>query len=283
MTNHPQTNQLLGYPADARLLIINADDFGMCHSVNAAIISTLGAGIVHSTSLMAPCPWALQAMDFLRLHPAIPFGIHLTAIWDADSYTWGPLTCREKVPQLIDPAGRFHSMQSFPAQLDQAGLDALELEFRAQIEAVLGAGLKPAHLDWHSLRLDARMDIYDLMLRLAKEYGLALRVTGSQMRHTVHRLDLPCNDHDLLDSFSLDPPTKPARYAQLLHELPPGLSEWAVHPGLDTPELLALEPAGNHVRQTDFDFLTSQQARDIIRQESIALIDYRSLQVFWRE
>jgi hypothetical protein len=28
------TNHILGYPNDARLLIINADDFGMCNSIN---------------------------------------------------------------------------------------------------------------------------------------------------------------------------------------------------------------------------------------------------------
>ena len=56
------TNRLLGYPADARLLIINADDFGMCHAINAAIFQTLTAGVVRSTSLMAPCPWARHAM-----------------------------------------------------------------------------------------------------------------------------------------------------------------------------------------------------------------------------
>ena len=32
-----QTNQLLGYPNDARLLIVNADDFGMCHTINTGI------------------------------------------------------------------------------------------------------------------------------------------------------------------------------------------------------------------------------------------------------
>jgi hypothetical protein len=39
--NAGQTNRLLGTPADARLLIINADDFGMCHAVNDAIIREL--------------------------------------------------------------------------------------------------------------------------------------------------------------------------------------------------------------------------------------------------
>ena len=57
-----ETNTLLGYPADARLLIINADDFGMCHAVNAAILRSLTEGVVCSTTLMVPCPWALHAM-----------------------------------------------------------------------------------------------------------------------------------------------------------------------------------------------------------------------------
>jgi hypothetical protein len=93
---------------------------------------------------------------------------------------------------------------------------------------------------------------------------------------------LPTNDYDFLDSYLLDPVNKSARYAQMLHELPAGLTEWAVHPGLDNTELLAREPDGNHVRQTDFDFWTSQQAKDIVKEEGIILLDYRSLQVIWR-
>ena len=54
--NTEQTNRLLGYPADARLLLVNADDFGMCHAVTAAIIRTLQDGIVTSCSIMVPCP-----------------------------------------------------------------------------------------------------------------------------------------------------------------------------------------------------------------------------------
>ena len=262
--------------------MLNADDFGMCHAINQAIIHTLQAGLVRSTSLMVPCPWARHAMRFLQDHPEIPFAIHLTAICDADAYAWGPLTCREKVPALVDQAGCFHTMQSFPTRLDGAGLAQLEVEFRAQIEAVLSAGLRPTHLDWHSLRLDRYPQVYDLLLGLARESGLALRVTGDEMRRKVHRLGLPCNDHDLLDSFTLEPATKTARYAQLLHTLPAGLSEWAIHPGLDHPELLALEPDGNHVRQTDYDFWTSPLAKELVRQEGILLLDYRALQGAWQ-
>ena len=59
------TNRLLGYPDDARLLIINADDFGMCHAANAAITRSLTDGVVRSTTLMVPCSWALHAMQRL--------------------------------------------------------------------------------------------------------------------------------------------------------------------------------------------------------------------------
>jgi len=278
-----QANRLLGQPADARLLIINADDFGMCHAVNAAIVGALKQGVVRSTTLMVPCPWAVHALHFLADHPEIPFGVHLTVISDWVDYRWGPVTPGEKVPSLINKAGYFFDFAHMPEFLAQVSLDQLEMEFRRQIEVVLSAGLKPTHLDWHSLRISDRTDILELMLRLAKEYGLALRVAGRSWIEKVQSQGLPTNDYDFLDSYLLDPVTKAAYYAELLHKLPVGLSEWAVHPGLDNPELLAIEPGGNHIRQTDFDFLTSQQAKDIVKEEGIILLDYRALQDVWKE
>ena len=277
-----QTNRLLGYPIDARLLIINADDFGMCHAINEAVIRALAQGVLRSTTLMMPCPWALHAMHFLRDHSEIPFGIHLTVISDWVDYRWGPVTPREKVPSLINRAGYFYDFEHMPEFLAQVKLDQLEMEFRSQIEAVLAAGLKPTHLDWHSLRLGGRSDIFDMMLRLATEYGLALRVAGRSWIEKVQSQGFPSNDYDFLDSYLLDPVDKPAQYEQLLRELPAGLSEWAVHPGLADAELFAIERDGKHIRQTDFDFLMSQRTKDIVKEEGIILLDYRALQVAWR-
>ena len=293
MAYNGRTNELLGYPADARLLIINADDFGMCHAVNEAIFRTLEDGIARSTSLMVPCPWMLHATHFLADHPEIPFGIHLTAISEWADYRWGPVAAREKVPSLLDrdlpgqgllKQGRyFYDFEHMPEFLGQLRLDQLEMEFRAQIEVVLTAGLKPTHLDWHCLRIGDRAELFEVMFKLAREYGLALRVAGRSWIETLQSRGLPTNDYDFLDSYGLDPISKATRYAELLRELPAGLSEWAVHPGLDTPELLAIEPGGNHIRQTDFDFLMSEQARELVREEGIDLLDYRALQAVWKE
>jgi predicted glycoside hydrolase/deacetylase ChbG (UPF0249 family) len=282
LTYAGQANPLLGYPADARLLIINADDFGMCHATNEAIIRTLRAGLVRSTSIMVPCPWALHAQHFLADHPAVAFGVHPTAISEWADYRWGPVTPRQNAASLVDSAGYFYSFEHMREFLAQVKLDQLEMEFRAQIEVVLAAGLKPTHLDWHALRIGGRADIFDVMIRLANDYGLALRVMGSAVIEKLQSQGLPTIDYDFLDSYLIDPANKTDRYAQLLHELPVGLNEWAVHPGLDSSELLAIEPGGNLIRQTDFDFWTSQVARDIVKAEGIILLDYRPLQAVWK-
>jgi predicted glycoside hydrolase/deacetylase ChbG (UPF0249 family) len=276
-------NHLLGYPEQARLLIINADDLGMCQAVNEAIFRTLPGGLVRSTSLMVPCPWAAHAMQFLQNHPELALGVHLTIIADSPAYPWRPILSPDQIPSLVDERGFFYTWEGMAELLAGARLDHLEAEFRAQIQAVLSAGLQPAHLDWHALRFGERTDIPALMTRLAKEFGLALRVRGRDWTDKVRHLNLPANDYDFLDSYGIDPADKPARFAQILHDLPSGLNEWAVHPGLDSAELQAIEPVGWRSRKADYDFLMSQAAKDIVESEGIQLIDYRLLQTVWRK
>ncbi|MEU5639874.1 polysaccharide deacetylase family protein [Streptomyces milbemycinicus] len=279
-----QSSELLGFPPEARVLIVNADDLGMSHAVNAAIVDSIEQGIVSSCSLMPPCPWARHAMGLLRDRPHIPFGIHLTLVCDSVHYRWGPLSPKDKVPSLLDDAGDLFIPT--PAQrarlLAQARPDEVEREFRAQIDTVVDTGLSPTHLDFHCLADGGRDDILDLTMALAAEYGLAVRVWLDPGRRKARQRGLPVTDNDFLDSFSLPLDGKPARYAQLLRDLPTGLSEWAVHPGLGTEESQAIEPDGWRVRRTDHDFLTSPEARQLLDDEGVVVIDYRTLQRMWR-
>ncbi len=278
-----QTNRFLGYPDDARLLIINADDFGRSHASNEATFRALKDGVVSSTTLMVPCPWALHAMQLLSNHPDLPFGVHLTVVCDVSHYRCGPLTSKDKVPSLVDKTGFFYPLERIPEFLAQVKLSELEVEFRAQIEAVLAASLSPTHLDWHCLDDGGRADIFELTVKLAEAYGLAVRVFHRSTGVTLQQRGLPTNDHDVLDSYRLDLVEKSAWYARALRELPSGLSEWAVHPALDTPEMQAIEPESWQVRSTDFDFLISPEARSIIEQEEIVLLSYKPLQKVWQE
>lgn len=277
-----RTNSLLGYPDDARLLIVNADDFGMSRAVNEATIRALREGIARSTSLMAPWPGAAQAVRLLEEQPDVRFGVHLSIICDMPGYRWGPLAPREEVPSLVDESGSFYTEGRKDELLAQAKLGELAAEFRAQIESVLAAGLRPTHLDWHCLRDGGRADVFDLTLGLAREYGLALRVSDPALAGALQGRGLPTDDHELLDSYTIEPADKPGRYLQMLRDLPAGLSEWAVHPGLDSTELRAMEPESWRVRQTDYEFLVSEEAQETIRREGITLLSYEPLQRLWK-
>jgi predicted glycoside hydrolase/deacetylase ChbG (UPF0249 family) len=263
-------------------LIVNCDDFGMHPAINRAVVESIERGIASSCSLMVPCPAAADAMRLLARRPGIPFGIHLTLVRDSASYRWGPLTARERVPSLLDESGELFvpTPAGRAALLGRARLDEVEAEFRAQIDAVIDAGLTPTHLDFHCLADGGRDDILGLTVGLAAEYGLAVRVWLEPGRRAMRQRGLPVVDNDFLDSFSLDTEGKAARYRQLLHELPAGLNEWAVHPGLGDPASPAID-GGRPVRRTDHEFLTSPQAHDALAQEGIVVIDYRSIQRAW--
>lgn len=275
------TNRLLGYTPDARLLVLNADDFGMCHAVNAGIMQARQHGLVTSCTLMVPCPWSLHARKLLQAAPELAFGIHLTAISEQPDYRWGPLLGRQAVPSLVDEAGYFYPESRIDELLERADPAELEREFRAQIETVLDEGLAPTHLDSHCGVHSRRAWAFELTVRLAHAYGLAVRADPSPFADTLRQHGYPMLDHPLLDSYDLPVARKVERYAQLLRALPVGVSEWAVHPGVGNAELQAVMPSWE-VRQSDLAFVISREARRIISEEGIILLDYRVFQEAWR-
>jgi chitin disaccharide deacetylase len=255
----------------------------MYRGVNRGILEAVTTGVATTCSLMTPCPGASHAIELLRQHPGIRFGIHLTVVCDLPGHRWGPLAPKENVPSLLDADGELFGGHQLDELMAQARLDELELEFRTQIETALTAKLEPTHLDWHCFRDGGRDDVFELGFALAREYGLALRASDRATQQRLKTRGLPASDHPLLDSFELEIDGKSGRYAELLRTLPPGLSQWAVHPAVADDEAMALDPGGWRVRQTDYDFLLSSEAREILAREDIVLVDYLSLQEAWSE
>ena len=57
-------------------LVVQSDDFGMCHAVNVGIVRAFTEGILTQVSTMVPCPWFDEAAELAR-HHAVSY-THLT-------------------------------------------------------------------------------------------------------------------------------------------------------------------------------------------------------------
>jgi predicted glycoside hydrolase/deacetylase ChbG (UPF0249 family) len=284
-TSH-MDSELLGFASDARVLILSCDDFGMHEGVNAGVLDAIENGVATSCSLMVPCPAAADAIALLQERPHVRFGVHLALIRDSDSYVCGPCLPKAEVPSLLDPeTGELFTDAPVNRErmLRQARLEEVEGELRAQLDAVVEAGLSPTHLDWHCLADGGRADIFDLTLALADEYGLAARVWLDDGRQKARAVGKPVVDHAFLDSFTIDVDGKPDTYERLLRALPPGLSEWAMHPAVGSDDWQAIEPTAWRTRESDHAFLTSDRVRIVIAEEGIKVIDYGLLQNAWRD
>src|SRR5579864_5520700 len=97
----------LGYPADAKLVILHADDLAVAHSVDQASFTALDQKAVSSASIMVPCPWLTEAAAYAKTHPDADLGLHLTLTSEWKSYRWAPVAPRDIVHGLLDSSGYF--------------------------------------------------------------------------------------------------------------------------------------------------------------------------------
>ena len=124
-------------------LVVQCDDFGMCHAGNEGAVVAFNEGILTQASVMVPCPWFREAA-LLAKEYAIPVGVHLTATAEWDYLRWGPLTGGRS---LVGPDGRFpRTIDAIREQADDAEL--LD-EFVAQAELFGSEGLVPEYFDCH--------------------------------------------------------------------------------------------------------------------------------------
>jgi predicted glycoside hydrolase/deacetylase ChbG (UPF0249 family) len=157
-------------PMTTKQLLVTADDFGMCHSVNAGILRAMTQGIVRSTNFLVPCPWFHHALSVAIRHELL-VGVHLCVTCDWDRYRWGPLTRAES---LRDEHGFF--LPTHEAVAKQAKESEIYDEMSAQIQRVKSLGYKPTHLDTHMMGSSFQNDYYDMVKaivrRLGREHGL---------------------------------------------------------------------------------------------------------------
>jgi len=267
----------LGYPPDAKLLIVNCDDLGSSRSANVAVYEALRDGIATSATLMVPCPWARDAAAMYRGEDV---GVHLTLNSEWETYRWGPIT---PSPSLLDGDGGFP--RTVEDVWDHADLDEVRKECRAQLERAIYWGFDVSHIDSHMGTMQLRAEFFDVYLEMAVDFRLPLRMAGASAERLIGFPYRRLADEEGVvfpDHFVYTSVGSRRGIEKALFDLAPGVTEIYLHPGIDTDELRASHPdCANRVE--DHAYLTRDPSlRDLIDRAGVTLVGYRALRELQR-
>lgn len=275
----------LGYPPDARLLVLHADDLGMAHAVNRATFEALEQGWVTSASILVPCPWFPEVARWARTHPDADLGIHLSLNSEWTGFRWGPVSSPRDVPTLLDPDGYFPLVEQ--TVVDRASTGEVERELRAQIDRAQAAGIRVSHLDSHMGTLFRTRELFDAYRRIGAAYNLPGLLERRGVRGGEQAdWQLSAEADALIDRvLSISPGVPPfdwmKAYEQMLAPLPPGVYQLIVHLAYDAPEMRGATwdhpDWGAAWRQADFDLVRSEAFRNFLKAQGFILINWRHL------
>ncbi len=274
----------LGYKSTDKLLIVNGDDAGMCHSANLATIEALEKGLMRCATIMVPCPWFPEIAAYAKEHPEKDFGIHLCHTSEWMKYRWGPVAPRERVLGLVDPEG--YLWHEIPDVYAHGSPEAALIEGRAQIRRALAAGVDVTHLDSHMGTLQLNPEYVPVYLQLAVEFDLPLRMasqeTMARMGHPELRGQFAAKgiifpDDFVYEQLKDEKDDVKGFWLKVLKNLKPGVTELYIHAGLPTDELKAITGSWSTRSQEFETFTHDAEIRQVVADQNITLIGYRPL------
>ena len=186
-----------------RLVIVNADDYGLSPGTDEGIRACAAAGVVTSVSVLALRADRDGIARLLDAAPDLGLGLHADLTSDLRSHRAGDAARR-----IREQWECFHEV----------------------------AGRAPDHADTHkhSHRDDAEV------LEALAALGVPVRATGGHMRRVLRRAGLECSDH-FAGGVGPRPWWTARRFAETLRRMSSGITEIMCHPGRgdDVPEILS--------------------------------------------
>jgi predicted glycoside hydrolase/deacetylase ChbG (UPF0249 family) len=274
-------------------LIVNADDFGHSPGVSRGIVRAHREGVVTSTSVLGNCDDLGGVAALLAEAPDLCVGVHLALVGGR------PVSDPARVPSLVTPGGalRRRSQDFFAAWMKgHVDISEIEAEFDAQIVRILGAGLRPDHLNTHR-HLGFVPAVGRAVENVARRHGIE-GIRSAVERPTLAWLTEPARglEAGLLTGLAwltrrqmgarrhgpqswgfvevgrLDE----VRILEILGRMGPGPHELICHPG-EEDETDAEPGEPSHLRAHELVALTSRKVRRGFEQRGIRLCRWRDL------
>jgi predicted glycoside hydrolase/deacetylase ChbG (UPF0249 family) len=232
--------------SNTRYLIVNADDFGLSAGVNRGIIEAHENGIVTSASLMVRGAAAAEAAAYAKEHHSLSVGLHIDlGEWIYRDGSWVEqyhVVATDDLTAVADEVS---------AQLDK---------FRQLV------GRPPTHLDSHQ-HVHRSEPARSLLLVMARTLGVPLRHFDRAITYRGDFYGQTAKGEPIPEFIAV------ASLIDVVHDLPPGITELGCHPGLD-------EDSGsvyNAERALEVATLCDPRVREAIERERIELYSFGSL------
>lgn len=289
-----------------RALIVNADDLGYTVGVNRAIVRCAQEGILTSATLMANGPAFDDAVEHVRECPGLGVGVHLVLTELA------PVAPPEELAGLVAGDGLLPaSMGDLAARVlgGRASLEVLTAELDRQVSKVVAAGIAPTHLDTHK-HVHVLPKVLDAVAEVARRHGIRwirrpfecragfglARIVAREGRLKALKQEFsaravsavrPSFERRLRGAGLRAPDTfvgvaltglwSEAAAAEVVKRLPPGLTEWMVHPGNCDEDLLGRPTRLRSQREGERDILLLPELRRLVEAEGIELTNFREV------
>jgi chitin disaccharide deacetylase len=246
----------LGYPPGKKVIMLHADDAGMCEEANIATKKYLLDGYIQSAAAMPPCPEFEDMIAWAIEHPEIDLGLHLTLTSEWKDYRWPSVSPVSEVPGLIDEEGML--WHEVPDVVQHATPEEVNKEIRAQIDKSIALGYRPDHIDTHMGTLYGSPEYAKVFLQTAMDYGIpanAIDLSDSLVVANYRQAGYPLTD-DLIefmefytlpkvDNFTSAPNAKTYEekvesFKELIRSLSPGITEIIFHPSVPSENLKSI-------------------------------------------
>ena len=148
-------------------IVINADDFGLSHAVNDAVLQSFMRGWISSATILANMPFFERAVELVHEHRlARKIGVHL-------NLTQGLALTDEmrRHPRLCTSDGQLCAKPRNLFVVSPDERKAIHREFRAQILACCTRGVEPSHLDSHH-HVHTSWAVGGVTIDIAKEFRI---------------------------------------------------------------------------------------------------------------
>lgn len=281
----------LGWPVGTKAVIFHVDDAGMSHDSNMGARKAIEDGIATSLSIMMPCSWAPECVDWVKDQGQVDAGVHLTLTSEWKRYRWGPVAGRSVVPGLLDEQGYLWSDVADVVQHASPG--EFEAEIRAQVDRAIAMGIQPTHLDSH-MGTCFQPQFIQRYVELGMQKGIPVMMFGGHMQHIaaeagqfkpllrslaeeLWNAGLPVID-DLVTRPTNGPEyeKRKTELITLLREMKPGITQIIVH-CTEPTEVFSYISGSGQARQAELRLMTDPDVKAFIESEGIVLTNWREL------